>query len=384
MNKKIFLVAGEPSGDLHASKLAEEIKKIDPCITLMGIGGANMASQGIRLFHRTDELAIVGVFDIFKHFKKIKKIFASILKTIEEAKVDLVILVDYPCFNLKLARELKKKGIKIIYYISPQVWAWGKNRISNIKRYVDKIIVLFEFEVELYKKAGVPVEFTGHPILDTAKISLSKDAIIEKLQLDRTKKTITLLPGSRRREIELLLPVMLSASQKIYKKSRNIQFLIVKSPSLRSEIFERKLRGFEVPFRLVENRKSKLYECLSISDLAIAASGTVTLECAIMNVPVIIIYKVSLLNAIVMKLFMRVRYVGLVNILGGRKIVPELIQYNATAGNIFKEAGRILFEPGRSDWIKSELFRVKKYLGESGASRRAAISVVNFLKPPLY
>ncbi|MEA3305936.1 MAG: lipid-A-disaccharide synthase, partial [Candidatus Omnitrophota bacterium] len=240
--------------------------------------------------------------------------------------------------------------------------------------------VLFEFEAELYKKAGVPVEFTGHPILDTAKISSSKDAIIEKLRLDRTKKTITLLPGSRRREIELLLPVMLSASRKIYKKSGNIQFIIVKSPSLRSEIFERKLRGFEAPCRLVENKESELYECLSISDLAIAASGTVTLECAIMNVPVIITYKVSLLNAVVMKLFMRVRYVGLVNILGGRKIVPELIQYSATAGNIFKEAERILFEPGRSDWIKSELFRVKKYLGENGASRRAAISVVNFLE----
>ena len=253
-------------------------------------------------------------------------------------------------------------------------------RTLKIKRCVDKIIVLFKFEAELYKKAGVPVEFVGHPLLDATKRTSGKDVIIEKLQFDRSKKTIAILPGSRKREIELLLSIMLSASQKLYEKFKDIQFIIVRSSNLHSEIFERYLKGFEVPYRLVENRGRELYDCLSISDLAIVASGTATLECTIMNIPMVIIYKVALFNAIVMKLFMRVRYVGLVNILGEKRIVPELIQYTATANNIFKEAQRILFEPGRSDWIKNELSRVKKCLGEGGASRRAAISVVNFLE----
>ncbi len=379
MSKKIFLVAGEPSGDLHASKLAKEIKKIDPQISLAGIGGANMVSAGVSLFYRTDELAIIGLSDIFKHLKKIKEMFFSFLQKVEEEKPDLVILVDYPGFNLRLARELKKRGVKVLYYISPQVWAWGKSRIKKIKQYVEKIIVLFEFEAELYKKAGVPVEFVGHPVLDIAKPTCDKDAIRASLNLDKAKKTVALLPGSREREITTLLPVMVRASQKLYKKYKDIQFIVVRSYNLREELHEKCLKELEAPYRIVENRGSELYDYLSVSDLAIVASGTVTLECAIMNVPMIITYKVSLFNAMVMRLFMRVSTIGLVNILAGRKIVPELIQFDFTAGGVFKEACKILFDPQESSRIKTELAAVKKSLGEEGASRRAALSVLNSL-----
>ena len=379
MSKNIFLVAGEPSGDLHASNLAREIKKIDPEISLSGLGGANMASAGVSLFYRTDELAIIGLSDIFKHFKKIKEIFFAFLSKADEEKVDLVILVDYPGFNLRLAKELKKRGIKVIYYISPQVWAWGKGRIKNIKQYVEKIIVLFKFEADLYKKYAVPVEFVGHPLLDIAKPSSDKDTIKENLHLDKSKKTVALLPGSRDREITALLPVMVKASQKLYEKSRDIQFIIVRSYNLGKEIYEKYLKELKGPYQIVENRGRESYDYLSVSDIAIVASGTATLECAIMNTPMIITYKVSLFNAIVMKLFMRVSIIGLVNIVAGRKIVPELIQFDFTVNKVFKEVCNILFEPDRSDWIKKELSKVRKSLGEEGASRRAALSVINSL-----
>ena len=379
MSKKIFFSAGEPSGDLHASKLAAEIKKIEPSISLKGIGGANMASAGVSLFYRTDELSIIGLVDVFKHLAKIREMLFSFLAKAEEEKVDLVILVDYPGFNLRLACELKKRGIKVVYYISPQVWAWGRDRIKKIKQCVDKIIVLCEFEADIYKKAGVPVEFVGHPLMDAAEPSSGKGAVKERLRLDSAKKTVALLPGSRIREITALLPTMAAASQKLYEKYGEIQFIVVRPPNISGEIYEECLKGLKAPYHMVENAGSELYECLSVSDIAIVASGTATLECAIMNVPMVITYKVSLFNAIVMRLFMRVSTIGLVNILSGRKIVPELVQFDFTAGRVFREASKILFDPQESSRIKQELSKVKRSLGEKGASRRAAIAVINYL-----
>jgi lipid-A-disaccharide synthase len=305
--------------------------------------------------------------------------FASFIAEVEKEKPALVILIDYPGFNLRLAKELKNRGVKIIYYVSPQVWAWGKWRIKRIKECVDKMLVLFKFESGIYEKAGVPVEFVGHPLLDAAKPTCDKEAIRGRLKLDGNKKTVLLLPGSREREINALLPIMVRASQKLHQKNSNIQFIAVRSYNLDKEIFERYLKELDAPYCMVGNTGSELYDCLSVSDLAIAASGTVTLECAIMNVPVIIAYKVSLFNAIVMKPFIRVPSIGLVNILAGKKIVPELIQFDFTADNAFREADKILFEPGISDSIKKELAKVKESLGREGASRRAAISIVNFL-----
>jgi len=380
MSKKIFLVAAEASGDLHASRLAHEIKRIAPDVSLLGIGGAKMESEGVRIFRRTDELAIIGLFDIFAHLKRIREIFFSFLAKVKEEGADLVILVDYPGFNLRLARELKKRKVKVIYYISPQVWAWGRHRIKRIKQFVDKIIVLFEFEADIYRKAGVPVEFVGHPLLDTARPSEDKETIQSRLSLDAAKKTIILLPGSREREIEALLPVMLKASEKLYERHQQLQFIIVRSHNLNEVLFEKYLERFAPPYRTVVNRGSELYDYLSVSDMAIAASGTVTLQCAIMELPMIITYRVSLLNAILMKLFMRISLVGLVNILAGKEIVPELIQFDFTPGKVFRKAEKILFEPDRYERIKKELTKVKHSLGEEGASLRAAHSVLNSLQ----
>ena len=380
MSKKIFLVAGEPSGDLHASKLAGEIKKIDPGISLMGIGGANMASSGVSLFYRTDELAIVGLPDIFKHLKKIKEVFFSFLRKVDEEKPDAVVLIDYPGFNLRMAKALKKRGVKVIYYISPQVWAWGKSRIKKIRQCVEKVIVIFKFEADIYKKAGVPVEFVGHPLLDAAKPSFDKDAVRKRLGLNKTGKTVVLLPGSREREVTTLLPVMAMASQKLYERSGDIQFVVVRSHNLDEKIYGKYLKELKAPYRLALNTGKELYDYLSVSDLAIVASGSATLECAIMNIPMVITYKVSLFTALIMRLFMRTSVIGLANILAGKKIVPELVQFNFTVGNVLEESRKILYDPEKTDWIKKELSEVKKSLGEEGASRRAAQAVIDSIK----
>jgi len=378
MARKIFVSAGEPSGDLHASRLVKEIKILDPSVVFMGMGGANMASEGVRLFIRTDELAIVG-FAILGHLKKIKEMFDTFLANAEKERPDLVILLDYPGFNLRLAKALKKRGIKVVYYISPQLWAWGKNRIYTVKKYVDKMLVFFPFEGELYKKHGIPVEAVGHPLLDIAKPAADQKAIMERLRFDAAKKTIILLPGSRESEVTLLMPAMTTAIFELYKKHKNLQVIVVRASNLPQELLEQYLKTVDIPYRVVENKGTEIYDYLSVSDLAIVASGTATLECGLMNVPMIIAYKVSMFNAAIFKLFINVPYVGLVNILAGKKIVPELLQFDATPDKIYEEAEKILFDGKTSGEIKKELLKVKESLGREGASRRAAKSVIELL-----
>lgn len=379
MAKKIFLAAGEPSGDLHASRLVKEIKALDPSVVFMGIGGANMASQGVRLFTRTDELAIMGFADIFANLKKIKAMFDTFIANAEKERPDLAVLVDYPGFNLRLAGALKKRGIKVIYYISPQLWAWHANRIYAIKKYVDRMMVFFPFEGELYKRYGIPFEVTGHPLLDIAKPSSSREAVMERLRFDAAKKTIVLLPGSRKREVTILLPIMVAAVVEICKRHKDIQVIVVRSSNLAPELIGQCLKAVEIPCRTVENKGAEIYDYLSISNLAIAASGTATLECAIMNVPMIITYKVSMINAVIFKLVSKVRHVGLVNILAGKEIAPELLQFDATSAKISDEAQKILFDDEKTAEMKKELLKVKESLGKEGASRRAAASVLKIL-----
>lgn len=380
MHRKIFVSAGEPSGDLHASRLVKEIKVLDPSVVFMGMGGANMASEGVRLFMRADELAIVG-FDFLGHLKKIKEMFDIFLANAEKERPGLVILLDYPGFNLLLAKALKKRGIKVAYYISPQLWAWGKNRIYTVKKYVDKMLVFFPFEGELYEKHGIPVEVVGHPLLDIAKPAADRKTIMERLHFNTTsaeggKKTIILLPGSREREVTLLMPAMTTAIFKLYKKHKNLQVIVVRSSNLPPELLEQYLKTVDIPYKVVENKGTEIYDYLSVSDLAVVASGTAALECGIMNVPMIITYKVSMFNAVIFKLFINTPHVGLVNILAGKKIVPELLQFDATPDKIYEEAERILFDERKSTEIKKELLKVKESLGKEGASRRAAEAII--------
>ena len=367
--KHLVLIAGEASGDLHGAHLAKEIKSLDPGFTFSGLGGQNMRQQDVDLYYDMTGFAIVGFVEVLKHLNDIRDVFEITLEEIKKRKPCAVILIDYPGFNIRLAKKLKKENIKVIYYISPQIWAWKKNRIKLIRKYVDKMLVFFKFEKELYAKNGIPVELIGHPLLDTVKASDLRDAFLETIGLSKDKLTIGLLPGSRKKEVEVLLPIMLETAGLLLKKRESIQFMLIKAPTIDKTELEKKTREYPLPLKIVEQRS---YEGLHAADLCLVASGTATLETAILRKPMVIIYKTSLFTWLLAKLFVKIPYIGLVNVVAGKKIVPECIQFQATPKLIVNELESIFSDELRIAQIKAELENVKNSLGEPGANRRAA------------
>lgn len=373
--KKILIVAGEPSGDLYASNLVNDLKKITPGLEFFGLGGRLLKASGVDLVFESSNLAVVGATEVLKNIFTIKAAYTSLLKRIDSAKVDLAILVDYPGFNLRLAQALKKRGIPVIYYVSPQVWAWGMERIKTIRKFVRKIIVFFKFEEELYRKYDVDVEFVGHPILDIAKVTLSKDEFYKINHLTEGKLTMALLPGSRAIEVRRLLPILTSSCRIINEKLGGVQFVVAKHPALPKTLYEEITRsGLEI--RVVEG---DVYNMLGSSDFAIIASGTATLEAAIIGVPFVIVYRTSLLTSLVYYFVKKIPFLGLVNVIAKNEIVPELLQYRATPERIAAKAMEILTDEKRRASMIEELKKVKSSLGTGGATSRAAEAILPFL-----
>lgn len=376
MNKHIIVVAGEASGDLRAAELMSEIKQIDPGFTFSGLGGNKMARAGAEIYVDLTRMAVVGFTEVLKHFKEIKKIFGDILKKIDEVKPCAVILIDYPGFNLRLAKELKKRGVKVIYYISPQVWAWDEKRIELIKNVVDKMIVFFEFEKTLYKKHRFTVDCVGHPLVDRVKTAATPETFLKILEFSLDKKTIGLLPGSRQKEIEAIFPVMLKTAKYLYEKNPGFQFLVFQAPTIHPDFLNQYLEDYALPLKIVTD---KIYDGINACDFCLVASGTATLETAILQKPMVIVYKTSLLTWALAKILIKIPYIGLVNVVAGKTIVPECIQFAATARNIGAQTIGILSDPDRLAEIKRELAKVKETLGSPGASLRAAEKIVRYL-----
>ncbi len=375
--KKILIVCGEPSGDLHAANLVKSIKEIYPSVTFSGLGGRNLKNQGLNLYDDPTSLAVVGFFEVLKNLKVFRRIFVRLLKEIDKNKPDLAILVDYPGFNLRLAEQLRKRNIPVIYYISPQIWAWGENRIKTIKRTVSKMIVFFPFEEKLYKKHGIDASCVGHPLLDFVKPNLSKEEVCKRLKIDTNKITLALLPGSREKEINSLLPIMLETAKVIneYFFGR-IQFLILRSPAVKEDIFHRAISGYQLPIRVISDMN---YNGLSASDFALVCSGTATLETAVIGTPMVILYKVNFLTWVYIRLLIKIPYIGLVNVVGGGKIVEEFIQFDCYPKKICDYVIPLLQNRERLNRLKLELLSIKDSLGKTGASLRAAQIVVDFL-----
>ncbi|MDD5154903.1 MAG: lipid-A-disaccharide synthase [Candidatus Omnitrophica bacterium] len=375
-DKLILIVAGEASGDLHAANLVREIKILRPQTKFFGLGGKKLEENGVDLYFNIVELAVVGLFEVLKNLGKFREIFTGLLKESDTRKPDLAILVDYPGFNLRLALELKKKGIPVIYYISPQVWAWGKERIKTIRSCVDLMLVVFKFEERLYKENSVPVEFVGHPLLDSVQPGLSKEELFRRYSLDARKTTFALLPGSREKEVKLLLPVMLGAAEIIHKNSPGSQFLILRSRTVKEEVFHRITSCYRLPMIVLSDMA---YDGIAASDFAIVASGTATLETAILGVPMVILYKISFLTWAYLKTAIKIPYIGLVNVIRQKKFIEEFIQYDATPKKVSRYVLSAVADRQKINSIKEDLKRVAGTLGEKGASKRAAEAVVDFL-----
>lgn len=379
VEKKVLIVAGEASGDLHAANLIKALKELDPQIKFFGLGGEHMRKAGCDIHYDIVGLAVVGFSEVIKNLKKFKEIFNSLLKKIDQIQPDLAILVDYPGFNLRLAEQLKKRNIPIIYYISPQVWAWGSHRIRIIKKLINKIIVFFKFEEILYKKEGIPVCFVGHPLLDLVRPGLNKEELFNKFHIRPSRYTIAFLPGSRLREVQTHLPLMLEASRLIQKKLGDVQFLILRSSTVKEEVFNTILSGYRLPAYILSDMT---YEGLSASDFAIVASGTATLETAMLGVPMVIMYKVSFLSWLYLRTLVKLPYIGMVNIVADEMIVPEFVQYNARPKKIANYVTNTLTQAKELDRIKQLLLKVNTMLGEPKATQRAAKIILEFLNGP--
>lgn len=367
-NYEVMIVAGEPSGDIHGGRLARELLELSPRTRLFGMGGERMETAGVELVRRIGRTGVVGFWEVYKDIGRYWKIFRDLVRVMEERRPRAVILIDYPGFNLRFARQAHKRGIKVVYYISPQLWAWGKRRVKKVRRYVDRMVVIFSFEKEFYRLHGIEADWVGHPLAGTLDRSLEPAGCRRKLGVSGSP-VIGLLPGSRKSEIENILPVLLAAAAELKKDFPGAEFLLPVAAGDLKPLVLGILESASVPVR-TEDRAGQ--EIIAAADLLLAASGTVTLEAAIFATPLVIVYKLSFFTWFFIRMMIRIPYIGLVNIVAGKKIVPELIQYGARPAAIARTARAILTRPELRDRMIGELRRVGRDLGEPGSSRRAA------------
>ena len=374
LSPRILIVTGEASGDLHGAHLVHALKKQLPALEIYGVGGIHLKAEGITLLSSSDELAVVGVWEVLKKLKTVFQVYKKLSHYLKEQEPDLLILVDYPEFNFRLARVAYKLGIPIVYYISPQVWAWRSGRVKLIQRLVKKMIVIFPFEQEFYRKYGVDVEWVGHPLADSVKSSLSKEEFCQQYSLDPSKPILGLLPGSRESEVERLLPVMLAAAESIHQQETHVQFVLPLASSLgQSALFDNTLPPF------IQLIRQQTYETINAADLIVTASGTVTVETAILETPMIITYIVLPLTYWLGWMFIKAPFIGMVNLIAGKQVATELIQDMVTPEAISGEVLTLLRDTEKLAHIKEELRIVHQKLGEPGAPDRAAKVIVDIL-----
>ena len=366
---KIMMSAGEASGDMHAAAVAAEIKKENPQIDIFGMGGKNMREAGVRIVYDIEHLGIIGFVEVLKHLPLFFKLIKFLKETMINEKPDVLVCIDYPGLNMKIAHAAKEMGIPVVYYIAPTIWAWKKGRAKQIARDVRQVASIFPFEAEAYKKAGAPVTFVGHPLADTVKTSMSFEEAMEYFGGQKDKKRILLMPGSRKNEVSGLLPVMLDACKLISEKAE-CQFYLPKADTISDEFLKSFLSKY--PELSVTVTEGKQYDLMQICTACIASSGTATLETALMQLPTVLIYKLAPATWLIAKHVVEVKYAGLPNLLLQKEVTPELLQNQVTAENI-----ESIIVP----WITDEQIRarninelqeVRKRLGDAGAVKRTA------------
>jgi len=376
--REIFIVAGELSGDIIASMLVKELLKRDPELKLTGLGGERMEQVGVRLLRNlVRDLAIIGFAEIVTKFFKIRRVYNDTVAYLRDHRPDILVLIDYPGLNLNfLAPAAHKLGIKVVYYVCPQIWAWQRSRIVKMRKYVDKALVILPFEESFFREGGVAAQFVGSPWMDMMILTMSREEVIAHFGLDPHKKIIGLLPGSRKREVETLLPVMLEAAEKIQAAMPDVQFVIPRATSVKPELIDHLITMAQVPVKVIDAYR---YNMRAAMDLAVVASGTATLETGLLGTPMIIIYKVAYLTWLIGKYLVKIPYIGLINIVAGDMVVPELIQEQCTPQNIADRSLKILGDPREIERVKYQLTKVREKMGGRGASRRAAEVILELL-----
>lgn len=375
--KRIMIIAGEASGDLHGANLAKALQAEDNSLILSGIGGSEMASAGVSLLYDISRLAVMGIIEVISRLRDIRSAMNMLESRFRLERPDLLILIDYPGFNLELARRAKKYNIPVLYYISPKIWAWREGRIKRIKKYVDRMAVILPFEKEFYGDHGVEVDFVGNPLLDQVHTKLSPGSFKAQIGIEPDATVIGIMPGSRKQEISKLLPIFMQTALKLNSEIKKCVFLLPLASTLTEDDLQKHgamTEGLDV--RII---KDKRYEAMASCDAAMAASGTLTMELAILKVPMVVCYRVSPLTHLLVKHFIKVRYASLVNLVAGKEVVPELLQQRATPENIYREILPLLVNGEAKNAMKDQLTLVCSQLGETGASKRTADIAVEML-----
>lgn len=374
MNPKILMLAGEASGDLHCSRLASKIKEICPSVELFGMGGSLMAQAGVKLEYDISNSAVMGITEVAGKLPLMLKRLKGLKRFIHRQKPDVVVMVDFPDFNMRLLPFIHKRHIPIVYYIPPKAWAWRRKRADVLAKYVSTIASIFPFEAEVYQQAGANVHYVGHPLLDFAGTSLSQIEAREKFQLDNDKPVIGLMPGSRIKEINKLLNVMLDSAKLIKSEIPDCQFILPVAHTIPKDMIP-DLGDF---LKIADG--SQVYEVMKACDMMIIASGTATLEAAYMLTPMIVIYKVSLAFWIIGNMLVKVKSTALPNIIADKMIVPELLQDKAEAKSISQIAVKMMQNTKELEKQRMELKEVRNKLGSPGAVERTARLVLQYIK----
>lgn len=374
---KIFIIACEASGDTHGASLVHSIKKLDPAVTFEGLGGMEMERAGVALLEDLTRTSVLGLEDVLRKYFHFRRVFYRALAHVKKTKPDLVILIDSPAFNLRFAKKIRGR-VPVIYYISPQIWAWGWRRIHTIRKTVSHMMAILPFEEEMYRKEDVPCTFVGHPLLDRVKPSKPRAVLRQEFGLDDRQRMIALLPGSREPEVRRILPIMLKTADLLAKEFPELNFFLTQAPHVPASLYEENLKRY--PELDIKRSTVRLYDIVTAADFALVASGTATLETALLGTPFFLLYKASASTFFLGRRLVRIPYIGLVNVLAGRHVVPEFIQHLAKPEKIAHEAKVLMENAELRENLCRKIREACQKLGEPGASDRAAQLVVETLR----
>lgn len=374
----MLIVTGEASGDLHGANLIRAARELEPTLHFFGVGGSRMAAAGCEILVRGEEIAVMGLVEIVGHFPVIRRAFNRVKALLQgPQRPDALVLIDFPEFNLRLAKVAKRAGVPVLYYVSPQVWAWRRGRVKKIAAVVDRLAAIFPFEPELYRGLDIQVEYVGHPLLDEFHISTDRGAYLEALGIDPARPVVGIFPGSRRNELRYNFEVMLEAAALVRQHLPDTLFLLPVAPSFSRQDLEELLAGRDLPITLVEG---SIYDAANACNAVLAVSGTVTLQVALVGTPLAIVYRMAPLTYAIGRRLVKVPHIGLANIVAGEGVAREFIQEQATPASLAEEVVRMLTDQDYARQVRLGLSKVRTRLGEPGCSERVAGMLLSLLQ----
>jgi lipid-A-disaccharide synthase len=375
-NPHIMILAGEASGDDHAAEFVEVLRQLKPELRISGMGSDSMKRAGVDIFFDSRTIAVMGLIEVLRHWGEIKRAMAIVREQLEQTRPDLLVLVDYPEFNLKMARHAGTLGIPVLFYISPQVWAWRPKRIHKIGRLIDHMAVIFQFETKYYEDAGIPVSFVGHPLVGKVKISANAGSMRSQLGISADTRVVGLFPGSRHSEIERLLPMMFVTAAQMQAQDPQLRFVLPVAATLNFDDVSRQAKSSGVEICVT---RDEIYDVINCCDAIVTCSGTVTLEIALLGVPMCIVYKTSALSHMILKRLINIPHIGLVNIVSGEAIVKELLQDDANPDLVAAELFHLLDDQDYRQQLRAGYDKVRTKLGTGNGAQNMAELVLSLL-----